>query len=186
MARFEVVVLGASAGGFEAFRFLLSRLPSDFPLPLLLVLHLHPESRSFVADSINEQCRITVKEADEKEKIKSGTAYFAPAGYHLLIEDDRTFSLSVDEKVSWARPSVDVLFESAAAVYRGKVIGILLTGGNADGVNGLTVIKKMGGLAVAQDPREASVDAMPRAAISAGAVDHILTLEGIVSLLLKL
>jgi two-component system chemotaxis response regulator CheB len=128
---------------------------------------------------LHEKCQIPVKEAEAKELIKPGTIYLAPANYHLLIEHDRTFSLCVSEKVRYARPSIDVLFETAADVYRTKLIGIILTGANDDGSRGLRTIREYGGLAIVQDPATAEVGIMPQAALKATAVDYVLSLHEI-------
>lgn len=176
---FEAVVIGVSAGGLRALGTILPSLHDKFPLPVIIVQHQHEMSDNYLIRSLNEQCRLNVVEAQEKDKIMPGTAYIAPPSYHLMVERDRTFSLCADEPVSYARPSIDVLFETAADVYRDKLIGIILTGANSDGSQGLNKIKEMGGLAIVQDPAGAEVEAMPRAAIKATEVDHILPLERI-------
>jgi len=183
---YKVVVIGSSAGGMDALRILLAALPRTFALPILIVQHLSATSDSFLANYLNTQCQLRVKEADEKEKIFHGTVYLAPPNYHLLVEDDETLSLSVEEKVNYARPSIDVLFESAAYAFGKGVIGIVLTGANTDGSRGLSIIKQFGGLAIVQDPDGASVDTMPRAAIAATKVDYILSLEKISDLLMEI
>ncbi len=135
---------------------------------------------------MNHRCELPVKQADEKEKILQGSVYFAPPNYHLLVEDDHTFSLTVDPAVNYARPSIDVLFETAASAYGSRLIGVILTGANSDGSLGLKKIKEMGGLTIVQAPESAEVDAMPKAAISAVRPDHVLDLEGVGSLLMDL
>ena len=127
-----------------------------------------------------------IKEAEEKENIQSGTIYFAPPNYHLLIEEDRSISLSNEEKVNYSRPSIDVLFESASDVYKSELIGIILTGANDDGAKGISCIESNGGLTIAQDPATAKYPIMPRSAIDTESVDYILPLEGIPVLLIKL
>jgi len=186
MMKYKVVVIGSSAGGMDALRILLTALPKTFALPILIVQHLSATSDSFLANYLNTQCQLRVKEADEKEKIFHGTVYLAPPNYHLLVEDDETLSLSVEEKVNYARPSIDVLFESAAYAFGKGVIGIVLTGANTDGSRGLSIIKQFGGLAIVQDPDGASVDTMPRAAIAAAKVDYILPLEKISEMLMQI
>ena len=135
---------------------------------------------------MSESCKSRVKQADEKEKIVPAMIYIAPPNYHLLVEDDRTFSLSVDELVNFSRPSIDVLFESAADAYGKRLIGIILTGANSDGSNGLKKIKECGGMAIVQDPESSEADTMPRAAIKATKVDYVLPLEEIGTFLRKL
>ncbi|MBF0537910.1 MAG: chemotaxis protein CheB [Nitrospirae bacterium] len=183
---YEAVVIGASAGGTSAFREILPSLPEDFPLPVVIVQHLHPSSRDDMPALYKDSCRLRVKQADEKEAIASGCIYFAPPNYHLLIEDDRTFSLSVDAPVNFSRPSIDVLFESAADVYGAALIGVVLTGSNNDGSCGLSKIKAAGGLTIVQDPNTAECPSMPAAAIATTKVDHIVALKDIVSVIIRL
>ncbi|MBA3035589.1 MAG: chemotaxis protein CheB [Desulfobacterium sp.] len=176
--KYEAVVIGASVGGIEALRVIFAFLPAAFKQTIIVVLHLSPQS-SGLAQILSRKFRMIIKEAEEKEKIKGGVVYTAPPNYHLMIEDDKTFSLSVSEQVNYARPSIDVLFETAADVYRESLIGIILTGGNKDGSQGLKKIKELGGLAIVQDPDTAEGDSMPRNAIAVSEVDHILTLDKI-------
>ncbi len=184
--KYEAIVMGVSAGGMSALSTVLSRLPADYALPIIVVQHMDPNSRGYLPDHLDRKCNIQVKEAEEKENIMGGVAYIAPPNYHLLLEEDRTFSLSVDDAVNYSRPSIDVMFESAADVYRRRLVGVVLTGANADGSNGLKKIKAIGGLAVVQDPATSHVDYMPKAAIASTKVDHILSLEEIASLLTEL
>jgi two-component system chemotaxis response regulator CheB len=184
--KYEAIVIGVSAGGMNALGTILPHLPDDFAFPIIIVQHMDPNSRDYLSDHLNRKCSIQVKEAEDKENIIDGVAYLAPANYHLLVEEDRTLSLSVDDLVNYSRPSIDVMFETAADVYKRRLVGVILTGANADGSKGLTKIKAMGGLAVVQDPATAHVDYMPKAAIASTRVDHILPLEEIVNLLKKL
>jgi two-component system chemotaxis response regulator CheB len=181
--RYRAVVIGASAGGIHAIKAIITALPRDFQLPVVIVQHLSPISDNYWITLMDGMSLLTVKEADEKEKIRKGTIYIAPPNYHLLIERDETFSLSVDPKVNYARPSIDVLFESAADAYTTQLIGVVLTGANNDGALGLRRIKEQGGLAIVQDPRTAESSSMPEAAIAATPVDYILPLEEIIQLL---
>lgn len=182
----KAVVIGGSAGGMRALSTILSALPADFAMPIAIVLHVHEGSSGYLATYLDNNCALRVKEADDKEPLAVGTIYIAPAGYHLLIEGDKTLALSVDAPVLFARPSIDVLFESAADAYRDGLIGVILTGGNSDGSQGLKKIQKMGGLTIAQDPADAEVDYMPRAAIQTTTIDHILPLNTIATLLTTL
>ena len=184
--KYEAIVMGVSAGGMSALSTVLSRLPADFALPIIMVQHMDPNSRDYLPNHLDRECNIQVKEAEDKENIMSGVAYIAPPNYHLLLEEDRTFSLSVDDAVNYSRPSIDVMFETAADVFKRRLVGVVLTGANADGSNGLKKIKALGGLAVVQDPATAHVDYMPKAAIASTKVDHILPLEEIASLLTEL
>ena len=180
----EAVVIGASAGGVQALLTVLADLPRSFRLPLIVVLHL-PEGRdSQLAEIFQYRLPIEVREAADKETILPGTLYFAGPDYHLLVEMDRTFSLSSEEPLHYSRPSINVLMESAADAYGPALAGILLTGANEDGATGMARIKQQGGLTVVQDPAEAAVPTMPEAAIRRQAPDFILKLAGIRDFLL--
>jgi two-component system chemotaxis response regulator CheB len=183
---FEAIVIGSSAGGINALTTILATLPGEFPLPIAIVQHLHPNSESYLAHILGAKCELNVKQADEKETIANGVVYIAPPNYHLLIEEERSFSLSVEAPVNFSRPSVDVLFETATYAYRDKLIGIVLTGANNDGSQGLKKIKQMGGHVIVQEPTTANADIMPLAAIAATKVDKILPLEQIGPYLLRL
>lgn len=184
--KFEAVAIGVSTGGVYALQTLLGQLPADFPLPVLIVQHTRADAGSGLAQLLDERCALHVKEADEQDEILPGTVYLAPPNYHLLVEREGFLSLSADPHVSFARPSIDVLFESAAAVFGPQLIGIVLTGANYDGSLGLKAIKQKGGLAIVQNPEDAEARQMPQAAIAATEVDHILALNGIAALLQKL
>ncbi|MBN2002499.1 MAG: chemotaxis protein CheB [Anaerolineae bacterium] len=183
--QYQLIVIGASAGGTAAFRQLLPMFPAHYPIPMVIAQHLHPMQENTLILHFNTLCNLTVKEADEKEAIKPGHVYFAPPNYHLLIESDRTFSLSVDAKVNYSRPSIDVLFECAADVYAPHLIGVVLTGANNDGAHGLQSIQEGGGLAIVQDPSTAEVAYMPQAALTATQTRHVLSLHDIGNLLLE-
>lgn len=187
--RFDAMVLGGSAGSLKALLKILPRLPGDFPWPLAAVVHLHPRQEGGFADLLDRHCSLTVKEAEDKEAFVPGHAYFAPADYHLLLEPDLTLSLSAEEKVHFSRPSIDVLFESAAQACRSRLVGLILTGASDDGAEGLRRISEQGGLTVVQDPAEAEHPAMPLAALAAlgnSGPDHLLPLAEIVELFLSL
>lgn len=181
-----MIVMGGSAGSMTVLSGLLPIFPADYPLPVVIVQHLHPQQDGYYIEHFQAKCRMNVKEADEKESIRPGTIYFAPPNYHLLIEQERTFSLSIDEKVNYTRPSIDVLFESAADVYGARLIGVILTGANQDGACGLKLIKQRGGLAMVQDPRTAESAYMPQSAIEMSPVDYVLPVREIGELLLKI
>lgn len=171
---FEAVVIGGSAGSIEVLVSLLGTLPKNYPLPIIIAIHLHPSDQGDLAALMDSQTSIEIKEAREKHPIEPGSVYTAPADYHLLVEHDKTFALTVDDRVHYARPSIDVLFESAAFVYGKKLTGILLSGANNDGAHGLAVIKQSGGLTIVQAPETAQCPAMPQAAIDIGCVDRLL------------
>ena len=177
--RYQAIVIGASAGGLAALAKIFAVLPEDFPLPIIIAQHLHLSQDDGYLNYFKGRTILQVKDPDDKEKIKQGHIYFAPPNYHLLIEKDKTLSLSIDPKVKYSRPSIDVLFESAADVYSSLLIGIILTGANDDGATGLKAIKERNGLTIVQDPLTAEVEYMPQAAISAVEVDHILPISEI-------
>ena len=182
----EAVVIGASAGGFEALLAVLRGLPPTYSMSLVAVLHLPENHESRLPELFGYRLELTVREARDKDALAPGVLYFAPAGYHLLVETDRTFSLSCEDRVSYARPSIDVLFETAADAYGPSLAGILLTGANYDGAAGLAGMKVAGALTVVQDPATAEVPTMPEAAIRRMAPDLILPLAEIHSLLQRL
>jgi two-component system chemotaxis response regulator CheB len=179
---YGIVVVGASAGGAHSLAALLSGLPRGFPLPVVAVLHRGQDSTDTLTESLQRSSVLRVKEAQDKEPLVPGSVYLAPPDYHLLVEKDN-LGLSTEGPVHWARPSIDVLFESAADTWAERTIGVILTGANADGAQGLACIKRRGGLAVVQDPSEAQYRAMPDAAIAAAKVDRILPLKEIARLL---
>jgi two-component system chemotaxis response regulator CheB len=184
--RIEAVVIGASAGGVHALLAVLSALPAGFRLPIVAVLHLPEDRDSLLVDIFRNRLQMAVREAADKESIAPGTLYFAGPGYHLSVEMDRSFSLSCEPPVEYARPSIDVLMASAADAYGAHLAGILLTGANFDGAAGLAKIRRRGGLTVVQDPAEAQAPTLPEAAIRTLRPDLILTLDRIKSLLLTL
>ncbi len=184
--RVEAVVVGASAGGVEALLSLFNELRAGFSLPLIVVLHLPDERRSQLAAVFDRRLALTVKEADDKESIVPGTLYFAAPGYHLSVEQDRTLSLSQEERLHHSRPAIDYLFESAADAYGEHLAAVLLTGANQDGAQGLLEVKRQGGLTIVQDPGEARVSTMPEAALALQQPDYILPLRGISRLLAEL
>jgi two-component system chemotaxis response regulator CheB len=184
--KYEAIVIGVSSGGMNAMKIIFSRLPKNFKTPVIIVQHIGKQSNNKWIELINITSNIFIKEADEKEKITRGIAYIAPPDYHLLIEKTKTFSLSVDERVNFARPSIDVLFESAAEAYKSKLIGVILTGASSDGTRGLKRIKECGGVTIVQDPATAESEYMPASAIEAMQVDYVLPLEEIINLLIKI
>ena len=180
----RAVVIGSSAGGLMALKTILGLLKKDFSVPIIIVQHTGPNAGDYMARYLDSLSALRVKEADEKEKLIPGSAYIAPPNYHLLVESDETLSLSLDNRVNYSRPSIDVLFEAAADVFAASLIGIVLTGANNDGSKGLKRIKDAGGLAIVQTPESAEVPTMPQSAIAAvGNPDYVLPLEGIAELL---
>lgn len=179
---YEIIVIGVSWGGMKALQEILPKLPWNFKLPIVIVQHLGTYSGTEWIEILNSMCHVNVKEADEKEKIARGV-YIAPANYHLLIERDQTFSLTLEERVNHARPSIDVLFECAADVYGSKVIGVVLTGLNSDGAEGLKLIKQKGGLVIVQDPADAEAGEMPLAALATVRADYIVKMQELITIL---
>ena len=184
--KYEAIVIGVSSGGMNAMKVMFSLLPMGFNTPIIIVQHLGAHSDNQLIELLNDKSNLSIKEADEKEKIENGKVYIAPPNYHLMIERDKTFSLSVDEPVYYARPSIDILFESAAEAYRDKLIGVILTGSNSDGTVGFKKINEYEGLTIAQDPKTAESAYMPASAIAAIKPDYILSLEDIIKLLIKI
>jgi two-component system chemotaxis response regulator CheB len=183
---YEAIVIGVSSGGMNAMKIIFALLPKEFSTPIIIVQHIGAHSGNLWIEFINDKSHMVVKEADEKEKIEQGHTYIAPPNYHLLIEKNKTFSLTIDERVNFSRPSIDVLFESAAEAYKNTLIGIILTGSNKDGTNGLKRIHEHGGLTIVQNPETAESPFMPASAIAAFQPDHILPLHGIIDLLIKI
>jgi two-component system, chemotaxis family, protein-glutamate methylesterase/glutaminase len=175
----EAVVIGASAGALEALSVILPSLPTGFKLPLIVVVHIPPDKRSMLVELFQAKCRIPVREAEDKEPIMDGTVYFAPPDYHLLVETDKSLSLSSDEPVLFSRPSIDVLFESAADAYGSALIAIVLTGANQDGAKGLSAVVEAGGNALVQDPDGAFASAMPEAAVEMCPSARVMSLDAI-------
>jgi len=184
--KYRCIAIGVSAGGMDALSTIIPTLPPTFPIPMVIIQHVSPYSDNYMTRYLDNISAIKVKEVDEKEKLKPGVVYTAPPNYHVLVEEDETFSLSVEERINFARPSIDVFFQSAADVYGPHLVGVILTGANNDGSKGLKMIKEKGGLTVVQDPDTAEAEGMPRAAIAATKIDHILTLEQIGPFLVKL
>ena len=180
---FEAVVIGASAGGVAALLEILPGLPATAPLPIVVVVHMMQGRASQLTEVFAQRMAMAVREAQDKQPLAAGTLYFAPPGYHLSVESERCFSLSCEPLHNFSRPAIDFIMASAADVYGPALAGILLTGANQDGAAGLAAIGAAGGLTVVQDPDEAQVDVMPRAAIRLRAPDLILPLREIRTLL---
>lgn len=182
----KAVVIGASAGAVQALLRILPALPADYPLPLLIVVHVPPDRINALVGLFADKCTLTVKEAEDKEHASAGTIYFAPSDYHLLIEQDGSLALSSDEPVHHSRPAIDVLFETAADAWGPAVTGLVLTGANHDGAAGLRAIMDGGGIGMVEDPASAEMPAMPMAALARCPSAARLRLETIPSHLLEL
>ncbi|MFJ4458208.1 chemotaxis protein CheB [Pseudomonas sp. NPDC089392] len=182
----RAVVIGASAGGVTALFTVLGALPAGFAIPVVCVLHLPDDRHSQLAEVLQRRLHRPVHEARDKEPLRAGQVYVAGPGYHLSVERDLTLSLSQEPPVHFSRPAIDYLFMSAADAYGAGLLGVLLTGANEDGAEGLAYIKHNGGRTVVQDPRDAQVALMPEAALALHQPDHILSLSGIEQLLAAL
>ncbi|CAM4470227.1 chemotaxis protein CheB [Corallococcus exiguus] len=180
--RVDAIVIGASAGGVDVLTQILPALPTNFRPAVLVVLHLPRKLPSLLPEVFTARCTLPVHEATDKQPVQPGTIYFAPPNYHLLVDRDAKgplLALSMDAPVHFSRPAIDVLFESAAAVYGPRLGGVILTGANADGALGLQAVKRRGGVTLVQAPNIAIArsPAMPQAAVAAGPVDFVLPLE---------
>jgi two-component system chemotaxis response regulator CheB len=176
-AHIEAIAIGASAGGIEALNVLLPSLPATFRPAVVIVQHIVPHRDSLLVELFQPRCALPVLEVIDKQPILDGHIYFAPPDYHLQVEQNHTWSLSMDDAVNFSRPSIDVLFESAAWTYGNRLLGILLTGASNDGAAGLRCIQQAGGMTWAQDPATALVATMPASAIALGAAGEILILS---------
>ncbi|SHJ25532.1 chemotaxis protein CheB [Halodesulfovibrio aestuarii] len=177
--KYEAIVIGASAGGLIALHRIFSQRCLDFNLPVLIAQHICPNRESLLPELLRQHCTGTVKDAEDKDVITSGNVYIAPSNYHLLVEPDKSIALSVEGRVNFSRPSIDVLFETASEAYCDALVGIILSGANSDGAYGVSQIKKRAGLTIVQSPDSAEFDTMPKAAIEASNPDFILSLDEI-------
>ncbi|WP_447977235.1 chemotaxis protein CheB [Candidatus Nitrospira bockiana] len=184
--RYGIIAMASSAGGVKALVLILQALPGDLGLPVVLVQHLDPHHPSLMAGILSRRTPLSVKEAQEGEQLESNRVYVAPPDHHLLVNPDHTLSLSHAELVNFVRPSADLLFESVAASYKERAIAVVLTGSGSDGVGGVGAIKKIGGVVIAQDPKDSEFLGMPAAAIATGTVDLILPLQEIPRTLIRL
>jgi|FLOH01.1.fsa_nt_gi two-component system, chemotaxis family, protein-glutamate methylesterase/glutaminase len=183
---YKAVVIGSSAGGFQALGRLIPKFPKEFSMPIFIVQHTSANSDNYLAKHLDKLSNLIVKEADEKEIIQSGYVYIAPPNYHLLIEEDHTLSLSTEAKKNYSRPSIDILFETAAIAFTDSLIGVVLTGANNDGAKGLLEIKKAGGYCIVQQPKDAHVDTMPVSAIELVKPNKILNIDDIADFIIEL
>ncbi len=186
MSGVEAVVIGASAGAVQALSRILPRLPAGYPIPVLIVVHVPADRSDLMAPLFQARCPLVVKEAEDKEPALPGFVYFGPSDYHMLVEADRTLSLSADAPVLYSRPSIDVLFESAADAYGAALVGVILTGANEDGAAGLRAICAAGGVALVENPETAFSSAMPSAALERCAEARSMSLDAIADYLVGL
>jgi len=184
--RVDAVVMGASIGGIEALSVLLPALPAGLRAPVFVVIHLPRDRPSLLPEIFARKCVLPVREPEDKEDVAPGTVYFAPSNYHLLIDRGPQFSLSADDPVHNSRPSIDVLFESAAEIYGDRLLGIILTGANEDGATGLACIHDRGGVTVVENPETARAPLMTISALKLRPADLVLALPEIAALLSSL
>jgi len=183
MRQIEAIVVGVSAGGMKLIPKLISCLDTNLKFPMIFVQHLHPEQTEYFIEYFQKDTTIKIVSISDKEILAPGTIYFAPPDYHVLIDDKQTLSLAIDEKVNFSRPSIDLLFDSAADVFGRNLIGILLTGANHDGAQGLHKIKSLGGITIVQSPDSAEFPAMPQSAIDLFEPDYILEVSEIAEII---
>ena len=179
----RLIIIGGSSGSLDALLVILPRLKKKISLPVLLIVHRGTSTDGGLTELFASRISLPVKEADEKEVLQPGWVYLAPPDYHTLLEEDGSVSLDVSEKVYYSRPSIDVSFRSAARAYKNGLVGILLSGANADGAAALNDIKAQNGITIVQDPAEALVPYMPEQAIELAPVDYILNAAVIADLL---
>lgn len=182
----RAVAIGASAGAVHALLKVLPSLPADYPVPVLVVVHVPPDRANSLVALFDQNCPLIVKEAEDKENAVAGCIYFAPSDYHLLVEEDGTLALSVDEPVNHSRPAIDVLLETAADAFGPALVGIVMTGANDDGAAGLRAVAAAGGVAIVEDPASAATPAMPAAALAACPGALVRDLDGISDYLIGL
>jgi len=184
--QYKAIVIGGSAGSFQVITRILANLPDNFPLPVIMCLHRLKHVRNGFVEALSIKSIKPVTEPYDKETIKKGNVYLAPANYHLSVELGNTFALATDEMVNNSRPSIDIMLETAAYVYKNKLIGILLSGANKDGAMGMKRIKDRGGLTVVQDPKECMIDTMPTSAMKITEIDHVLPVDDLLKFLVEL
>ncbi|WP_316834038.1 chemotaxis protein CheB [Pedobacter nutrimenti] len=177
MENCEALIIGGSAGSLDVLLRVLPAIKPDIKFPVIIVIHRKHGADSLLPELLSGRTRMEVKEVEEKEGIVPGTVYVAPSDYHLLVELNRTFSLDYSEKVNYSRPAIDVTFQTAAEVYKKKLVCLLLSGSNSDGVNGLKTVKEWGGMAIIQNPETAQVAFMPQQAKQYVKIDRILNIE---------
>jgi two-component system chemotaxis response regulator CheB len=182
----KLIIIGGSSGSLQVVIHILGSLPDDYPIPVLLIIHRANSSDSMLTDLLSLKSNLTVREVEEKDKIIPSCVYLAPADYHVLIEKDETFTLDYSEKLNYSRPSIDVSFISAAQVYGKNLIGILLSGANEDGAEGLKKIKEQGGQTIIQHPDDAMVSYMPIKASHKSKIDEVLNTNEIANYLISL
>jgi two-component system, chemotaxis family, protein-glutamate methylesterase/glutaminase len=183
---YKAVVIGGSAGSFQGIIKILSNIPTDFALPIITAMHRLKHVRHGFVEVVSLKSALKIVEPEDKEGIRKGVVYLAPANYHMSVELGNYFSLSTEDMVHSCRPSIDITLSSAAYAYRSKLVGILLSGANRDGGQGMKNIKDKGGITIVQDPTECMIDTMPKAALALTPIDHVLNIEQIIEFLNEL
>jgi two-component system chemotaxis response regulator CheB len=183
MKKYSCIVIGGSAGAFGVITEIIRGLPATFQIPIIIAQHLNIDTDYYFIEHYRNSTSLNVELVDDFAQLKASTIYVCPADYHLLVEDKETLVLSSDEKVNFSRPSIDVLFESAADIFENEILSIILTGANNDGAYGSSCIKDRGGTTIAQQPSEAKFSEMPQKAIETNKIDHILTIDRIIEFL---
>lgn len=185
MRKPELIILAGSAGSFQIIFKLIKALPAQFQIPILIILHRGKSSNHKIESVWNNACKIPVREINDKDEIKKATVYLCPPDYHIFIEKEKVFSLDVSEPILFSRPSIDLTMQSAAEVYKDKLLAVLFSGANHDGAAGMLEIKNQGGETIVQNPEEAEVSTMPLAALSLNASTQTLKIKEIETLLLS-
>jgi two-component system chemotaxis response regulator CheB len=183
---YKAVVIGGSAGSFQGVVKILSQLPKGFPLPIIMALHRLKHVRNGFVEALSIKSVVQVTEPNDKETIKKGSVYLAPANYHMSVELGNNFALSTEEMVNNSRPAIDITLSSCAFVYKEKLLGILLSGANRDGALGMKHIHERGGTTIVQEPTECMIDTMPKAALGITKIDHVMRIDEIVETLKEL
>lgn len=186
MNEFKAVMIGGSAGSFQIVVKILASLPKTFDLPIFMCLHRLKHVRSGFVEALSIKSNLPVVEPFDKEVVRPGIVYLAPANYHMYIDADKRFSLSTEDPVNHSRPAIDLSFMTAAHTYKSKLVGIILSGANKDGARGLKYVKDLGGITIVQDPEEAQVETMPVSSMAMTKIDHKLNSDGIISFLKRL
>jgi len=184
--KFKAIVIGGSAGSFPLVAKILQEIPKNFPMPILLCLHRLKHVRHGFVEALSIKSNIPVLEPEDKESIKPGRAYLAPSNYHMYVELGNYFALSTEEMVKFSRPSIDLTFETASYVFKEKMVGIMLSGANTDGAEGMFRAHKRGSYTIVQDPTEASVKTMPEGCLKLFQPDEVLNVEKIIKFLQEL
>jgi two-component system chemotaxis response regulator CheB len=183
---YKAVVIGGSAGSFQGVVKILSQLPKGFPLPIIMALHRLKHVRNGFVEALSIKSVVQVTEPNDKEPIKKGSVYLAPANYHMSVELGNNFALSTEEMVNNSRPAIDITLSTCAFLYKEKLLGLLLSGANKDGALGMKHIHERGGMTIVQEPTECMIDTMPKAALAITKIDHIMRIDEIVEVLKEL